>query len=836
MVAEWEMSSPRRAPRKRFDVTRGLGIPRPNDDDLWSDLIQPVPHDKASSLPPLAPLGAERGAAWSAQSARGPLPAAPLTVGRPLFTERRVLQSKNHHPWVARYVRPQGTWHRTLSLMEYTRSEQLAIEAEREREALLRAAERERRRVLQSMRADKRSALSTPRRDSGADTGAEMTQNDWEHLVADKLRQKSKAAVRKVFVAADEDASGMLDIYEFVNSLGHLGAAEVPRSIAMQMFTQLDTESSGMMPIDELVNKLLQPKGVKLSVDQKKKMATLQWQDPKALFEKWDGDGSGSLSGIELREGLKSYGLPPDLADSIAFALDQDGDGKITQQEWQSEFYKSPLVMQKQPLLEDFRDLNHKQLGCMIYQVEMRGITIFQLTDLYSHVERRCEKEAWKNYLQLPLHPYSVNTYDVARYVIRPATYSRQVSYVEYVAVGPQKPRWFVSHWWGEAIQTFIACLNGHCYDRALSRQFSPYWICAYANNQWTLASSVGTEDPAQSAFHRAISITEGMVAIVDVSAQLFKRVWCAYEAHLAFSAQHHYPYDVYTLPDTAMARRKMRAVGLTDGQTPNDGPGDLGAKRKAQRERDFPIEVAERLLNPRIETAAASVESDRVHILNSLIGEKNLNEKLRPNGTPEYGRLNGKISAHYVVNVLPAAICKQTEGPFLEALKMGRIQHLVEDFDGQEAFDSTVARQLGVCLPQQLESITLSLNGCGDAFLVGCNLERLKTLESLILPSNGISDDGVAVLCAAFIGKKLDNLVKLDLSSNMIRDKPMLRLYEATHKLEMLTEIKVDENPAMGYISEAVQQKQINSAAREFQQHLNGTSGSLARLASERN
>ena len=44
----------------------------------------------------------------------------------------------------------------------------------------------------------------------------------------------------------------------------------------------------------------------------------------------------------------------------------------------------------------------------------------------------------------------------------------------------------FVSHWWGESVNDFIACLAAHAKDRVPNMMLdSGYWVCAYANNQW---------------------------------------------------------------------------------------------------------------------------------------------------------------------------------------------------------------------------------------------------------------------------------------------------------------------------------------------------------------
>lgn len=37
----------------------------------------------------------------------------------------------------------------------------------------------------------------------------------------------------------------------------------------------------------------------------------------------------------------------------------------------------------------------------------------------------------------------------------------------------------------------------------------TPYWICAYANNQWDLSESL-TKDPSKSGFTRALEVAKG--------------------------------------------------------------------------------------------------------------------------------------------------------------------------------------------------------------------------------------------------------------------------------------------------------------------------------------
>ena len=145
--------------------------------------------------------------------------------------------------------------------------------------------------------------------------------------------------------------------------------------------------------------------------------------------------------------------------------------------------------------------------GCRIPKTEERGITLKQLGKVKQQVQSRCEKEGWRAWnpalQQLekePLTPEQVTLYVVCEKVIKPVTRVKQTSFVELVAFAPQRPTWFVSHWWGEPVFDMLACLVQHSRDhkyeekifKVLSKSFPEwtgewetkvecaYWVCAY--------------------------------------------------------------------------------------------------------------------------------------------------------------------------------------------------------------------------------------------------------------------------------------------------------------------------------------------------------------------
>jgi len=305
--------------------------------------------------------------------------------------------------------------------------------------------------------------------------------------------------------------------------------------------------------------------------------------------------------------------------------------------------------------------------GCNIELTEHRAITMKQLDALSSHVWRRCKHEKWVDrslgsptYGQMLAHA-TINLYQVVDWVVKPATEQTQVSFVELVADGPQPPKWFISHWWGEAVMDFIRCLVEHSRRRSLNKD-SPYWVCAYANNQWQLGEDV-TADPAQSSFRKAMKIADGTVQVIDAGAVCYTRVWCSYEVFVSLTDEPKL-YDVTTVAewweeqfmDSFSSIPCVReAVAILD----NRGYSiDLNGFAKRKAEEGFPKHIAVGAMSSAVQNAKASVETDRRHILNSIIGAADL-EAQPPVSHDSYDEINltlkGRFAAALWRNALKA-------------------------------------------------------------------------------------------------------------------------------------------------------------------------------------
>ena len=169
------------------------------------------------------------------------------------------------------------------------------------------------------------------------------------------------------------------------------------------------------------------------------------------------------------------------------------------------------------------------------------------------------------------------------------------------------------------------------------------------------------------------------------------------------------YKWVVYTaLPEGATA------VGLTDGFAPCDYND---THRKQCREQDFPFTLAKQALDITLETAQASVESDRTHILNKMICEADLNkplpdekkgEKYDEDSQKHLDELNETLRACFAAGSLHAALKHGEGAPFCAALAKGRMHELSLVFSQFAAFDAKAAQTLVDSMPATLEKLSL--------------------------------------------------------------------------------------------------------------------------------
>jgi hypothetical protein len=369
----------------------------------------------------------------------------------------------------------------------------------------------------------------------------------------------------------------------------------------------------------------------------------------------------------------------------------------------------------------DFSELTNLGCGCSM-PVEERAITLRQLRAVWRNIERRCAAEGWTGWGDRVLTPETVTLYDVCKYVCLPVTAARECAFVELFADSPQPPRWFVSHWWGEPVKDFIACLEQHALDHCLD-EHAPYWVCAYANNQWALGEAIEA-DPSRTSFNKALALAEGTLSVIDSHRVAFTRIWCVYELYVSFlGSKPDFKWAVYTAhahdgrPHTMYRKREHArlAIGLTEGDAPDDGlakgpPGFI----KRFRERHFPFELADAALSLVAESAQASVELDRVRILNRIVSGSATTaalDALPPAQHPRYDQLSAYVRARFAAGSLRAAIERGDEPRtrFMRALRAGYMKRLSLGFADCRQFTAEVAQELVAHLPRGLEVLEIA-------------------------------------------------------------------------------------------------------------------------------
>jgi len=385
-----------------------------------------------------------------------------------------------------------------------------------------------------------------------------------------------------------------------------------------------------------------------------------------------------------------------------------------------------------------------------------------------------------------------------------------ECAFVEVLALEDQPPVWFVSHWWGEPIVHFAGCVRLHAEVRLGSvksrtpledqggrmrhgykmeaDQDSPYWVCAYANRQWSLSQEV-VEDPKKTSFYRALVVAKGLgggtLLILDAKNEVtqtgpgtpFSRVWCAFEESTSIN-------DL-ELPLDIAAYHNAKAELLTSDTTAQDKQSyeSETQKFKVSREMTFPIEVLKKGMDLKLEQAEATQDRDRVHILNAIAaGQKELSVA-ELNAEPPVKHENFEMVNKRLGSTFAIAGWRQgLESGILDmrqlatTLKMDRWRvTLVLEFGWCDQFDDDALMTLAGIFPTSLKILTLGMGLCMNITddglqSLGAGLAQLKNLATLSLNFKvcKITDDGLQKLGDGLA--QLKNLATLSLEFGMCK------------------------------------------------------------------
>lgn len=401
-----------------------------------------------------------------------------------------------------------------------------------------------------------------------------------------------------------------------------------------------------------------------------------------------------------------------------------------------------------------------------IYATARRGISLGQLERIRAFAEGHCCR--WHDTTQPAstsrkmLDMSFLNLYHLNAWCILPATSANDCAMVELLAREPQTPEWFCSHWWGEPIRDFVACVQKHASVRQLP-QDAFYWVCAYANRQHELGQELQA-DPHHSSFYKAMQLSKGVLLILDECgpATPFTRIWCAFEEATAIKTER-LVLDIVTAGGGTGGDLLAGSLAGAERALQEAGHVNHGYLLKLARESTFPIEVLKKGLELEIQSAKASKEEDRRHILNAL-AERHLD------GDPaeaheKYDEVNLQLRATFALAVWMQATARGDINVLrrlhraLQEDRWRRALHM--DFSILQAVlsDGTAA-DVARALPPALEILNLDLRGCenlGDEGVaaLAAALPRLPQLQrlTLVFRSTKFGDRGMAALARTLPG-----------------------------------------------------------------------------------
>merc|ERR1740124_72942 len=270
-------------------------------------------------------------------------------------------------------------------------------------------------------------------------------------------------------------------------------------------------------------------------------------------------------------------------------------------------------------------------------------------------------------------------------------------------------------------------------------------------------------EDPKDYGFTKALRVAHGrIITILDKEAKVFTRIWCVFELFLTLidvqreegeddgvwavytaethtRANYYYHPNIYKgikIEDSRKLEQPREAVGIISGGATCDQDS---TRLTAIREAYFPFELITQSMEIKVEEGKASVEDDRVHILNSIIGETDNLDAPPPTSHKKYDVVNAALKATFASSVPMLQKARhqndRTWTNFTGALSEGKkeIKEMGLDFNedgGWEGISSVQATQLIINLPQNI----------GELWISGTNFE-VEFWDALIQRVGGTSN-----------------------------------------------------------------------------------------------
>jgi hypothetical protein len=272
---------------------------------------------------------------------------------------------------------------------------------------------------------------------------------------------------------------------------------------------------------------------------------------------------------------------------------------------------------------------DHFEFQGYIDRPEERGITLKQLHRVITFSKEKSHR--WKDVAKsdesrtagLRLNLDIMNMYHLNHWLIQPACLEKSCAFVELLTNQKQMPDWCISHWWGEPVKELVQCIECQAKTRKLNSS-TAWWIAAFAIRQASVQDEVS--DPSRRRLMKAMTVAQfKMLLVLDAGrgedlgpAHAVSRMWCCYELAM-FLDQPKLCIDVAVLKHP---KPVLLASGLTDDEeTMEIDDKGTGYKSKLDREKEVSLELIDRTLDVKIQSAQATLSTDRAQILNYVAG-----------------------------------------------------------------------------------------------------------------------------------------------------------------------------------------------------------------------
>lgn len=318
--------------------------------------------------------------------------------------------------------------------------------------------------------------------------------------------------------------------------------------------------------------------------------------------------------------------------------------------------------------LFSFRGPSLKDQGCQIAATEFRGITVPQLNMVARFIQlvlSTCTliddnqfsltKGEWVNW-------DIINMYHISDHFIRPLTAPFQCSFVELIAEEPQPPVWFLSHAWSAGFRNSLSMVKYHTEVHELG-EHTPYWYCAFANNQHTMESLSG---PVQEMpFWKVMDSDscEGLLQLMDKDCTPHTRSWCLLEVYCATAALQK-KFEVIAMSEQPINVDRF----MSPASTPvlRDHVGNEHCQALGHR---FPSMVAELGIHVVVEQAEASQPEDHAVILRILSGIETT-KYLPPSSHAGYDRVNNSLRQLWAGTEFGSKLCTLAAAGDMQAIQ----------------------------------------------------------------------------------------------------------------------------------------------------------------------